>query len=151
MRKDVLLKLIKKALIYRLMANLDRFINAAELTHREISSSTAKSQSWFNDAFNNNEDIYISTLTKVLSVIHEKHDLTQYRLIDIFDQKILKIALTLCRISDEDDDEHIRNYICSEKSFFLDLFGDWASINYKNKLNEEEKEVMLQVKDLISN
>lgn len=44
-RKDVLLKLIKKALIYRLMANLDRFINEAELTHREISSSTAKSQS----------------------------------------------------------------------------------------------------------
>lgn len=42
-RKDVLLKLIKKALIYRLMANLDRFINEAELTHREISSSIAKS------------------------------------------------------------------------------------------------------------
>lgn len=132
------------------MANLDSLVSAAELNHRQLSSRTGRNQNWFNDAYNNNEDIYISSFTKVLSIVQQEHDLAKYKLDDIFDSKILAIALMMSRLSDENSD-HIQNFILSEKELFIDLLGDWASIDNRNKLTEPEKEAMNHVKKVVSN
>jgi len=53
------------------MTNIDKTVSKAGLSHQEISSRTGRKGNWFNDAYNNNEDIHISSLSKVLSVIND--------------------------------------------------------------------------------
>lgn len=131
------------------MDNIGGLISEANLTHREVSNRAGKSNNWFNDAYNNNEDIHISSFIKVLSVINQKHSLKDYNLLTIFDDKILNISSFISRVSDEDD-HYIVQLIIDEKQLVLDILGDWASMAYKNKLNEKETEVMNQVRLLIS-
>ncbi|MGI8386594.1 hypothetical protein [Robertmurraya sp. P23] len=131
------------------MDNIDDLISEAKLTHREVSNRAGNSNNWFNDAYNNNEDIHISSFVKVLSVINEKHDLKEHKLLNVFDMKILSISTLISRLSDEDEN-YINDFIISDKQLFLDVLGDWASMEYKNKLNEKEKEIMEKVKVLIS-
>ncbi|MBL5769082.1 hypothetical protein [Heyndrickxia sporothermodurans] len=131
------------------MDNIDDLISEAKLTHREVSNRAGNSNNWFNDAYNNNEDIHISSFVKVLSVIDNKQDLKEHKLLNVFDKKILSISTLISRLSDEDE-QYINDFIISDKQLFLDVLGDWASMEYKNKLNEKEKEIMEKVKILIS-
>ncbi|PTY77371.1 hypothetical protein B5V88_10440 [Heyndrickxia sporothermodurans] len=140
---------MRKSLLYRLMDNIDDLISEAKLTHREVSNRAGNSNNWFNDAYNNNEDIHISSFVKVLSVIDNKQDLKEHKLLNVFDKKILSISTLISRLSDEDE-QYINDFIISDKQLFLDVLGDWASMEYKNKLNEKEKEIMEKVKILIS-
>lgn len=131
------------------MDNIDNLISKAKLTHREVSNRAGNSNNWFNDAYNNNEDIHISSFIKVLSVINQKHDLKEEKLLNIFDKKILSISSLISRLSDEEEN-YINDFIIAEKQLFLDILGDWASMSYKNKLSEKEKEIMDKVKVLIT-
>lgn len=131
------------------MDNIDDLISEAKLTHREVSNRAGNSNNWFNDAYNNNEDIHISSFVKVLSVINEKYDLKEHKLLNVFDTKILSISTLVSRLSDEEEN-YINDFIIADKQLFLDVLGDWASMDYKNKLNEKEKEIMEKVKVLIS-
>lgn len=146
--KKVLLKLLKKSLLYRLMDNIDDLISMAELTHREVSNRAGKTNNWFNDAYNNNEDIYISNFISVLSVIDQQYKLKDYKLMDIFTEKILSISSLISRVHDEEDD-YVKQLIIEEKKLFLDILGDLASMEYRNKLTDKEKEIMKQVRSLI--
>lgn len=131
------------------MDNIDNLISKAKLTHREVSNRAGNSNNWFNDAYNNNEDIHISSFIKVLSVINQKHDLKEEKLLNIFDKKILSISSLISRLSDEEEN-YINDFIIAEKQLFLDILGDWAAMSYKNKLSEKEKEIMDKVKVLIT-
>lgn len=131
------------------MGNLDQLISEAELTHRAVSNRVGNSDNWFNDAYNNNEDIYISSFTRVLSVIGQKIDLENKKLFSLFDEQILEIAFLIGKLSDEDDN-YISDFIKADKNIFIDVLGDWASMAYKNKLDDVEKMVMDQVRDFIS-
>ncbi|GGM39446.1 hypothetical protein GCM10011351_27010 [Paraliobacillus quinghaiensis] len=131
------------------MDNLNDLISQAKLTHREVSNRVGNSENWFNDAYNNNEDIQISSFAKVLSVVSEEHEISEYKLMDIFNEKILNISSLLTRLSDEEE-KYISDFIIAEKKLFLDILGDWASLAYKNKLNNKEVELISKVKDLIS-
>lgn len=148
--KNILLKLLRKSVLYRLMDNIDNLlISKSNLTHRELSNLAGNSNNWFNDAYNNNEDIQITSFVKVLSVVNQKKDLSNYKLMSIFDEKILKIMSLFSRLTDEEDN-YIEEFIIAEKTLFMDIIGDWASMEYKNKLNAKEIDVMNEVKDLVS-
>ena len=133
------------------MANIDSLISESKLTHRELSNRVGNASNWFNDAYNNNEDIYLSSFTKVLSVIQEESNLDDYKLLDMYDNKILKIAQLIAKLSDEEDVQHIKGFIISEKSTFVDLLGDWASIEHNNKLSNSEIKTMSQLQNIIKN
>ena len=131
------------------MDNLDKLISEANLTHRAISNGIGNSDNWFNDAFNNNEDIQVSSLTRVLSVISEEIDLKEYKITSLFDKKILEIASLIGKLSDEDE-RYIFEFIKSDKNIFTDMLGDWASMEYRDKLNDAEKQVLAQVKECLA-
>lgn len=131
------------------MDNLDKLISEANLTHRAISNGIGNSDNWFNDAFNNNEDIQVSSLTRVLSVISEEIDLKDYKITSLFDKKILEIASLIGKLSDEDE-RYIFEFIKSDKNIFTDMLGDWASMEYRDKLNDAEKQVLAQVKECLA-
>lgn len=147
--KAVILKLLRKALLYRLMDSLNHLISEAKLTHRAVSNRMGKKDNWFNDAYNNNEDVYISSFTGVLSVIGQEIDLKERKLISLFDEKILEIATLIGKLSDEDE-SYIGDFVQADKNIFIDVLGDWASMAYKNKLSDVEKRVMDQVRELTS-
>ncbi|MFK2827127.1 hypothetical protein QYG89_15940 [Bacillus sp. B190/17] len=150
MKKKELNRLLRKALIFQLMTNIDHLIAKAEIPHSTLSVSTGQKHSWFNDAFNNNEDISISSLTKVLSVIGTKIDLTDYKLMDMFDRKVLMIARLITNLTDEEDDQ-IPFFICSEKEIIMDLLGDWGLLKAKKKLSENELETIEQIRSALAN
>lgn len=131
------------------MDNLDKLISEAKLTHREVSNRAGNSNNWFNDAYNNNEDIHMSSFIKILSVINQEIELKELKLVGIFDEKLLSISSLISRLNDEERN-YLNDFIVSEKNLFLDVLGDWASMAYRNKLSENEKEIMDRVKTLIS-
>lgn len=147
--KNILLKLLRKSVLYRLMDNIDDLISKSNLTHRELSNLAGNSDNWFNDAYNNNEDIQITSFARILSVVNQKKDLSDYKLMSIFNEKILKITSLISRLSDEEDN-YIEDFIIAEKTIFIDIIGDWASMAYKKKLNKKELELLNKVKDLVS-
>jgi hypothetical protein len=151
-------KLLRKALLYRLMANLDKTVSNAGLSHQEISSRTGRQGNWFNDAYNNNEDIHISSLSKILSVVNEHTEINQYRLTDIFDEKVLRISIVMSTLADEqrknkekdkENTDIIKNFIIAEIDLFLDLLGDWGSLIAKKKLNDNELVYFEKLQSLI--
>lgn len=154
--KKVLLKLLKKSMLYRLMDNLDRLVITAKLTHREVSYRTGNSHSWFNDAYNNNEDIRISSFIKVLSVLKQEIESLSnpeinfhQEFINLFDDNILKIATMIGEFSDEEERE-IAYFTQFDKGFFNEIIVDWVSMRNTNKLDDEETRVVNQVIDLIA-
>jgi len=148
MNRDVLKRLLRKALLSRIMDNLDKLTLRANLTHRAISDQMGAQVNWFNDAFNNNEDITVSSLARVLSVISEKIKLKEEKLTTVFDKKSLEIASLYGRVLNEKE-QYIKDLIRSEKSIFSDLVTEWDYLSGKNKLDENEKKVARQVQDLI--
>lgn len=128
------------------MTNIDILISDSNLNHREISTKIGNSANWMNDAFNNNEDIRISSLIKILSIMPDKSEKT---LNTLFDDKMLEITSMMNSLSDENDG-YIKCFIQSEKQLFTDIIGDWAAMERKNKLNEEEKNTAKKVRKNIS-
>lgn len=141
-------KLLRKALLYRLMTNLEKTVSNAGISHQEISSRTGRKGNWFNDAYNNNEDLHISSLSKVLSVVNDRTEIKQYSLSDLFDKKVLEISSVMSSLTDEDL-ATINSFIISEIDLFLDLIGDWGSLNSKKKLSNDEQSNFEELKKLI--
>lgn len=142
-------KLLRKALLYRLMININGIISESGLSHQEISCQTGRARNWFNDAYNNNEDIRLSSLSKVFAVLSKEFDLSNYQITDLFDKKVLHISGVLNSLADEDNDS-IAGFILSEREIFSDLIADWGSLNEKKKLNEDEQFHYSELKFLLS-
>ena len=141
-------KLMRKALLYRLITNIEKITSKAGLSHQKISAETGRRGNWFNDAFNNNEDIKISSLAKILSVVNHKTDIKEYHLSDVFDEKVLKISRVISSLSDESSNS-IQDFILSEETLLLDLIGDWGSLNSKKKLSSEEISCFEELQQLL--
>lgn len=120
------------------MTNIEKIISNAGLSHQEVSSRTGRKGNWFNDAFNNNEDIQISSLSKVLAVVNSHAKINKYLITDIFDEKVLRISRVMSSLADENP-KSINDFIISEINLFIDLVGDWGSLNSKNKLTDIER------------
>ncbi len=132
------------------MTNLDNLVSESNLSHIDISSRAGRKGNWFNDAYNNNEDIRLSSLAKILSIINKEKDITEYVLSDLFDKKVLEIARVLSNINDEDENSvHVLDFISAEDVLFVDLLGDWGSLESKRKLNSEEKMSFHKIKEFI--
>lgn len=131
------------------MGNLNQLVDKTDLTHREISSLVGSAKNWFNDAYNNNEDIHISSFIKVLSVVHSKLDLGEYNLIEIFDRNVLKIASLMNYLSDNGI-AYLDEIIATDHSIFVELIADWKSMDFRRKLNEVEQHNLNQIILLIS-
>src|SRR5699024_4342686 len=149
-KRDILAKMMKKALLYRLMYNLGETVNESNLNHSDLSSRVGNAKNWFNDAINNNEDIRISSFMRILSVVDEvgKVNLDEYTLKDFFDDKILKIAKLMRMLPDEHPD-YVEDFIRNDLNIFIGLLADWRSMEYRNKLTEIEQENLAEVNDLI--
>ncbi|KOO42600.1 helix-turn-helix domain-containing protein [Priestia koreensis] len=143
-------KLMRKALIFNLMNNLNKIIRKAGMSHRELSERSGQSSNWFNDAYNNSEDITISSLAKVFGVLNEKVNISSYQLTDLFDKQIIQISSTLSSLVDENE-QSIQTFILSQPSLFSDLLADWAALNEKNKLTSDEKLLYVDIQALLSN
>ncbi|WLR44394.1 hypothetical protein LC087_18975 (plasmid) [Bacillus carboniphilus] len=98
--------------------------------------------------FNNSEDIKISTLAKILTVVNKHTPISDYKLTDLFDEKVLRISNTIASLSDESP-ETIIKFIESENELFMDLIADWGSLLSKNKLSDEEQLYLKDLKQLI--
>lgn len=145
-------KLIRKALVFNLMNNLNTIIKATGLSHRELSERAGQSSNWFNDAFNNSEDITISSLSKVFGVLDQDKSIEPYPLMVLFDKKIILISNTLSRLADEDQDEQsIKNFILINDLLFSDMLTDWGALIEKKKLTTDEKSLYLDIQRLLSN
>jgi len=141
-------KLLHKALIYRLMTKLDGFARDAKIPHSRLSVETGRSRNWFNEAYNNNEDIKISSLTRVLGAINRVHQIHDYKISDLFDEKVLHITELLTRLSDEEDNK-TPLFSRYDKELFLDLMSDWRALEAKNKLNITEQESLKVLRELV--
>src|SRR5699024_3844271 len=149
-KKDILAKMMKKALLYRLMNILDDIVNKSDLTHSDLSSRVGNAKNWFNDASNNNEDIRISSFMRILSVVDEvdKVNLDKYTLKDFFDDKILKIAKLMRMLPDEHPD-YVEDFIKNDLNIFIELLADWRSLEYRKKLTEIEQDTLTEINNLI--
>ncbi len=132
-------RLLHKALLYRLMGKINKLLKNARIPHSKLSLDTGRARTWFNDAYNNNEDIQLSSLTRVLAVINSKDNIEKYKLSDLFDQKILQITTLMMSLGDEEP-EYVPAFIESEHELFIDLISDWALLEDNKKLTFQEKE-----------
>jgi len=150
-KKDILAKMMKKALLYRLMYNLDEIVNKSNLTHSDLSSRVGNAKNWFNDAYNNDEDIRISSFVRILSVVDEvgKVNLDKYTLKDFFDDKILKIASLMRMLPDEHID-YVEDFIRNDLNIFIGLLADWRSLEYRKKLTKGEQNNLTEINNLIN-
>lgn len=130
------------------MTNVEKVVSNAGLSHQEVSAHTGRKGNWFNDAYNNNEDIQISSLAKILSVVNDYTEIERYQLSDIFDNKVLRISKVMASLADEDL-RTIYNFIMSEIDLFMDLIGDWGSLNSKNKLSNDERSYFEKLQKII--
>lgn len=131
------------------MTNVEKTVSNAGISHQEVSARTGRKGNWFNDAYNNNEDIQISSLAKILSVVNDNTEIQKYQLIDLFDEKVLRISKVLASLSDEDSDT-INDFITSETDLFIDLIGDWGSLDAKKKLSNQERSNFEELQKLIT-
>lgn len=163
MNKKTLIKLLRKALMYRVSAKLDIYTKQFGCSDKEISERMGMSSNWLNDVKNNTEDITISSLARFFSVIYEgspqekfiidssihkkvsKEDLLFY----FFDQKILAIAGLINEIYDETTESSFVRIIRTDMTLYADLKSDWGGLTNKNKLSSEEVETMNKLKELI--
>ncbi|HLQ82525.1 MAG TPA: hypothetical protein VK121_01585 [Pseudogracilibacillus sp.] len=150
-KKDILAKMMKKALLYRLMYNLDEIVNKSNLTHSDLSSRVGNAKNWFNDAYNNDEDIRISSFVRILSIVDEvgKVNLDKYTLKDFFDDKILKIASLMRMLPDEHID-YVEDFIRNDLNIFIGLLADWRSLEYRKKLTKGEQNNLTEINNLIN-
>jgi len=129
------------------MTNIDTLLIDANLNHKEVSNKIGNPNNWFNDAFNNNEDIRLSSIIKIISVIPEQKSI---KLNALFDCKILEITSMMTNLSYEDDN-YIKKFILSESEIFTDVIGDWATMNYRGKLKDDEQKAVETIRHLINN
>lgn len=142
-------KLLHKALIYRLMANINEFLKNANIRHYQLSEGTRRAKNWFNDAYNNNEDIQLSSLSKIMAFINSIDKIEKYQLSDLFDEKVLLITTVMMSLGDEETN-HIHTFINSERDLFEDLIGDWGTLEAKKKLTELEQKHFKIVESLVA-
>lgn len=134
--------LLKKALVYNLMVNVDMVLEHEGITHRDLSSRTGRAGNWFNDAKNNNEDIQFSTLARIFAAIQPKQEAgidtnTTEMLKNVFSKKVFDVSEKLNNVMDGEGTP-IQDIIQSDRDFYQDRIGDWASINSLGKLTEQE-------------
>ncbi|SHL24260.1 hypothetical protein [Shouchella rhizosphaerae] len=142
--KSQLKKIIKKALIYQVFSNIDQLLEEADISHRSLSYGTGRAENWFNDAYNNNEDIRLSSLTKVLAYISPFEGCPLEKLIC---RKSLRYGGLLNTISDEEE-ESITTFLQSDKDLLQDLIGDLGVIESKKKLTIEELHVLKNLRKI---
>jgi hypothetical protein len=127
------------------MTNLERLLTTTGLSHSKLSAGTRKKGNWFNDAYNNNEDIRLSSLAKLLAVIDPNHGLTDHAIAAIYDETVLRIAVYMNFLLDEEEPDLLKT-IRSENELITDLLGDWGSLEAKKKLTPPEKELFNAIK-----
>jgi hypothetical protein len=130
------------------MDSIGEIVAKTDFSHQRISERTGRSKNWFNDAFNNNEDIQISSLSKVLSILNEQTNIREYKLSDLFNENSLAIAKVLCLLPDETE-ESLSHFITEEVDTFSDLLADLGSINYRKKLSPDEIDCFRDLEALI--
>jgi len=134
--------LLKKALVYNLMVNVDAVLEKKGITHRDLSSRTGRAGNWFNDAKNNNEDIQFSTVARVLAAIQPEQEIgvgtdTTEILNNVFSEKVFEVSEKLNNVMDGEGTP-IHDIIQSDRNFYQDRIGDWASINSLGKMTKQE-------------
>lgn len=134
--------LLKKSLVYNLMVNVDTVLGSKGITHRNLSSRTGRAGNWFNDAKNNNEDIQFSTVARIFAAIQPiegvgiDRDPTEMLKV-VFSKKVFEISDKINNVKGAEG-MPIHDIILSDKDFYQDRIGDWASVRLLGKLTEQE-------------
>lgn len=151
MTSKELQNLLKKALVYNLMVNLDTTLNDKDIKHSHLSSRTGRQGNWFNDAKNNNEDIRVSTLARIFAAIQPRQETgidteTTEMLKDVFSKRVFDVSERLNNVADGEGTP-IRDLIQSDRDFYQDRIGDWAAVRSLGKLTEQEVVQVNQIRD----
>lgn len=136
---------LTKALLYRMMANLDRLIYESELSDQKLTERMGgKSHTWLNNAKNNAEDIRISSLIRVLAEIQDefksssgKDPLDKRQVSSLFDSTMLEIAKIINECKDGTS-LNVEGLFSDRLNTYKDLKGDWGILKVKKKLSPEE-------------
>lgn len=155
---SVILKMVKKVLMYQLLTNLDSKLKEKDLqlTHRDLSIGTGRAPSWFNNSFNQLEDLQISSFLRILATVNERSmektgkEIEAVFLHDIFTSEVIDTANALNNLAVEEDD-HLLNFIQSEEKLFKDLIGYWGILSSKNKLDVGEEEALREIRTVLKN
>lgn len=153
---SVIRKMIKKALMYQLLTNLDTKLKSKDiqLTHKQLSRDTGRNPSWFNSSFNQLEDIQISTFSRILAAVNErlktsnKKEIDAVFLHDILTLKVINTANSLNRLADEED-HHLQAFIKDEEELFRDLISYWGILSEDKKLDPFEKEALKEIRTIL--
>lgn len=143
--------------MYQLMANLDAKIKGKDiqLTHRDLSIETGRAEAWFNNSFNNLEDLRISSFLRILAVANERYKTNTEAEIDgdflnnIFTSKVLETANGINSLAIENE-AHLVDFIQSEDKLFQDLIGYWGILNSKGKLTDTEVRVLKDIREILN-
>lgn len=134
--------LLKKALVYNLMINIDKILEKENISHLDLSRRTGRAGNWFNDAKNNNEDVRISTVARILAAIQLKQEKVDMDTTEIlkgfFSKRVFEVSEKLNNVMDGEGTP-IQETIQLDKDFYQDLIGDWASIDKLGDLKARER------------
>lgn len=153
---SVILKMVKKVLMYQLLTNLDSKLKEKDLqlTHRDLSIGTGRAPSWFNNSFNQLEDLQISSFLRILATANERSkektgkEIEEVFLRDIFTSEAIDTANALNNLAAEENN-HLLDFIQSEEKLFKDLIGYWGILSSKNKLDVTEEEVLREIRTVL--
>ena len=153
---SVIQKMVKKVLMYQLLTNFDAKLKEKDLqlTHRDLSIGTGRAPSWFNNSFNQLEDLQISSFLRMLAVANERSkekaekEIEAVFLRDIFTSAAIETANALNNLVVEED-AHLLDFIQSEEKLFQDLIGYWGILSSKNKLDAVEEEALREIRTIL--
>lgn len=153
---SIIQKMIKKAVIYQLMTNFDVKLKTQEiqLTHRDLSIETGRAEAWFNNSYNNIEDLRISSFLRILAVANESYKERTGTEIDgaflhaIFTSKVLETASAINGLAIEND-AYLLDFIQSEEKLFQNLVGYWGILSSKGKLDAAEEEALGEIRTIL--
>ena len=152
-----LISLLKKGLVFKLLTDLDQQLSKANIRHSDVSAAINNAPPWFNNVFNNNEDIRMSSLIRVIAYVTEQEGIDRETFLnELFNTSLLDYARIINVTKDEVlpgvailEQKKLLEIIQEEKRLFVDLDSQWGYLQSKEKLNAEEASIREQIKQLI--
>lgn len=150
--------LLKKALTYNLLFNVNTILGEKNISNSNISNGTGRAGNWFNDAKNNNEDIRFSTVARVFAAIkpETKTEIATERdpeivtmLSNVFSEKVFELANVLNNLTHAEG-MPIHVLIQSDRKFYQNLIAEWASIQSLGKLTTQEMAHVNQISEWLN-
>jgi len=120
---NLLLSLLKKILLYRLTRNIDKELQNRKISHAKLSAISGRGGNWFNRAFNELEDMRVTTFIRTITAINKKTSGRDNNPVDvnhILDEELFKISSVFIDLA-TNGAEYLLNNDPEIRQFFRDI------------------------------